>query len=90
MSEELQVGHCSYGFEKDPLDGKMIADPQMIYRALARIKELETERNNALERIKDHNKECDDTCKLWRENKTCSHHGYERQCPECPNDWKIE
>lgn len=48
-----------------------------------RLKELE-------KLIADHNNECEETCKLWRDNKTCSHYWYKRQCPNCPKDWMIE
>lgn len=71
---DLTVGHAS------PLDGKAIAETDTIFRLAARIAKLEKQ-------IYNHNKRCDDTCKIWRENKACWH---KRQCPDCPKDWKIE
>lgn len=59
------------------------AADEEIVKLKARIAELK-------KKIEEHNKECDDTCKLWRENETCSHRDYDLQCPNCPKDWKIE
>jgi len=56
-------------------------------------KELESERRRAdrFEKlVSEHNKECEETCKLWREDKSCSMSGYKRACPECPKDWMID
>lgn len=55
---------------------------------LSAITQLKTERNNALEKIKNHNKMCKTMC----ESRDCDprYRKPGRSCPDCYRDWEIE
>lgn len=53
--------------------------------ALNKIEKLQARIDEMELAINSHNKECDDMC----DPKRCGYAKYNKQCPECPKDWRI-